>query len=188
MKRLMIAALALAVGAPLLMAQDRGDLERGERAQRVEQLRQQVMERVLGNYIHEAQLSEEQANAFRSVIERHYLARREQEEMERQVWHALEGQMRPGLAADVDSLNVLLDAAVNLGVAKAAAMRSLQAELTDVLTPVQRAQFVLRWQRFQRQVEMVRMRAMGGRQGEGPPRMGRGDRVFPPGEPGPDRR
>ncbi len=114
MKRLMIAALALAVGAPLLMAQDRGDLERGERAQRVEQLRQQVMERVLGNYIHEAQLSEEQANAFRSVIERHYLARREQEEMERQVWHALEGQMRPGLAADVDSLNVLLDAAVNL--------------------------------------------------------------------------
>ncbi len=185
MKRLIVTTLALAIAAPHLMAQERGDLERAER---MEQMRQQVMERVLGNYIHEAQLSEDQVNGFRSVIERHYLARREQEETEREVWHALEGQMRPGLAADVDSLNVLLDASVNLGVAKAEAMRSLQADLTEVLTPIQRAQFVLRWQRFQRQVEMVRMRAMGGQRGEGRPRMGRGDRAFPPGEPGPDRR
>ena len=68
--------------------------------------------------------------------------------------------MRPGVAADEDSLTSLVESIVALGEEMAAAARGEQEEYAGFLAPVQRALLLIHYERFQRQIEGVQRRGM----------------------------
>lgn len=131
-----------------------------------EALRRQVMERFLENYRNQAGLTSEQFDRFTEIALRSFRERRQLDMRQRQLVRALEGQLRPGVAADQDSLIVLLDALtqtrqelVDLG------RRDLE-EYSTFLDPVQQAQLIVSLERFQQQIEnLIRRRAQQRRPG-----------------------
>jgi hypothetical protein len=126
----------------------------------VEALRQQVMERLLQTYRNQAGLTPEQDRRFRDQFRRAMDQRHEIQQKEQALWRALDGQMRPGVAADPDSLNKLLDGITAQRSELVDLTRNEQREYAQYLTPVQRAQLALMWERFQRQVEQITRRRM----------------------------
>jgi hypothetical protein len=135
----------------------------------VEALRRQIMERFVQSFQTLAGLTPEQDRRFREAVSRSFEQRRELEQRERVLWRALEGQMRPGIAADPDSVSRLLDGLMAVQQAKLEQARGEQREYATFLSPIQRAQLTLMWERLQRQVEQVRQRQMQLRQGRVPP-------------------
>ena len=98
------------------------------------------------------------------------LERLERQQRERAVWLALEGQMRPGVAALPDSVSRLLDAALSLRAANVDQMKADDRELATFLSPVQRAQLFVARERLQRSMEEMvrrRMQQAGGANGAG---------------------
>ncbi len=68
--------------------------------------------------------------------------------------------MRPGVAADEDSVTRVVESIVALGEEMAAAVRAEQEEYAGFLAPVQRALLLIHYERFQRQIEGVQRRGM----------------------------
>ncbi len=136
-----------------------------------ETLRQQVMQRFLETYRNQAGLTPDQDRRFQEIFRRSLQQRRDLQMRERDLWRALEGQMRPGVAANPDSVTRLLDAVMAQRAALVEQTRSEQREYGQFLTPVQRGQLVLMLERLQQQVEgIVRRRMeMQGRPGRMPP-------------------
>jgi len=131
-----------------------------------EALMRQVVERFVANAINQAALTPEQAARFGGDVERSFAARREREQRERSLWRALEGQMRPGVAADTDSVEALLNGLVALRAEDQAAFAAEMEAFATYLTPVQRAQVAMAFERLRRSIEDVIRRRMQG----GPPR------------------
>lgn len=125
-----------------------------------------VMERFMQNYRQMARLSDEQARILQEVVRESFQARAELRRTERDLWMALEGELRPGVAADPDSLVALLDRLLNLQQQHVEVARSEQARFAEFLTPVQRALLTTHFRRLQQQIERVRME-------QGPPMMRR---------------
>jgi Spy/CpxP family protein refolding chaperone len=123
---------------------------------RRQMLREQVMERFMGNLKVQAGLSDEQLQQVMEVFRDGVQFRSGLAERERDVWRAMEGQMRPGVAADADSVSRLLESVLQLREQVNAREREEQETLAEFLTPVQRAQVLMAWHRFQMQVERVR--------------------------------
>lgn len=133
-----------------------------------EQLRQQIMQRFTANYRQAAGLTDEQFERFRTVTEHTFQERAESQRRERELWQALEGQMRPGIAADPDSLNALMGTLFDVQAEHVERSRAAQAEYAAFLTPVQQAQLMLAMRRFMFQIEGVRQRMMQQQQGRRP--------------------
>ncbi|MFQ6046756.1 MAG: hypothetical protein ACE5PT_10445 [Gemmatimonadales bacterium] len=148
----MIGSGLIAVGLAVIVC---SPLWGQEPIERRRQLQQQVMQRFAENVRNQARLSDEHFERLRQVMRRSFEARNELQEREMQVWTALEGQMRPGVAADEDSLSVLLDALVEVQAARVEQARREQAAYAEFLTPVQRAQVTLSWRRLQMQIERL---------------------------------
>lgn len=127
---------------------------------RRQQLEQQVVERFMTNYRSQAGLTDEQFDRFREVVRRAFEQRAQLQQREREIWAALSRQLRPGIAADADSLEALMEALLALQEQRIEQTRAEQAEYAEFLSPVQRAQLTLYWHRFQQQVERIRMRMM----------------------------
>jgi predicted phage gp36 major capsid-like protein len=125
-----------------------------------ERLRQQVMQRFLETYRVQAALTPEQRVRFEQVFRRSIERREELQRRQRELWQALEVQMRPGVAADPDSVSKLMDGLIELGAAMLEQTRAEQRDYAAFLNPVQRAQWFIMWERFQRQIEQVRRRMM----------------------------
>ena len=109
MKKALMVAVFVVIGTLPLLAQGGGRREGGgmERQRDPERLRQMIMERLVTNYVREAGLDEGQMTRFRETLSGFYRQRSALERTERQLWQALEAQMRPGVAADEDSLRAL---------------------------------------------------------------------------------
>ncbi len=153
MGRHWIIGLALAV-APL--AAVRGQNQPPMR----EALLQQVVERFITNVTEQAGLTTEQAERFRSDVAASFAASREREQRERRLWRALEGQMRPGVAADADSVEKLLSDLVALRAEAHAAFASELEGFSAYLSPVQRAHVAMAFERLRRNVEEMLRRRM----------------------------
>lgn len=147
-RRVLVVVALLVAGTVPSVAAQQPDARR-------QQLRQQVMQRFLQNYRNAAGLDEGQFSQFRTLAERAFEARNELQRRERSLWQALEGQMRPGVAADPDSVTVLLDGLVGIQTERVELLRSEQAEFAAFLTPVQRAQLTLSLRRLQMQIDRV---------------------------------
>lgn len=123
-----------------------------------ERLRQQVMQRLLETYRAQAGLTPQQEVRFREVFQQSLRQRQESQRREQELWRALEGQMRPGFAANPDSLTKLMDGILAARGAHLDQIRAEQRDYATFLNPVQRAQLFIMWERFQRQVEQVQQR------------------------------
>jgi hypothetical protein len=130
-----------------------------------EALRQQVMMRFLQAYRSQAGLTPDQDRRFTEIFRRSAEQRRALQERQQQIWQALEGQMRPGIAANADSVAKLLDAIVAQQAAMVEQTRSEQRDYAQFLTSVQRGQLVLMTERLQQQVQDVIRRRMEMRPG-----------------------
>ena len=130
-----------------------------------QQLQQQVVQRFLANFRAQAGLTDEQFGRFQSVIQRSFQERADLVRRERELWMELEGEMRPGVAADPDKLARLMDQLVGIQATRAEQARADLDEYRTFLDPVQTAQLLIAWQRLEMQIEGVRGRMMQRRQG-----------------------
>ena len=80
---------------------------------------------------------------------------------ERQLWMALQAQMRPGVAADEDSLRTMMAALIEIQQEHVDEAREEMATAAEFLTPVQQAQLMLAVRRLQSQIEGARGRHRG---------------------------
>lgn len=143
----------------LLLAAPLGAQDQATQRQR---LMSQIAERFMENYRQQAGLTPDQYQKFRAVAQRSFEQRRERQEKEQSLWRALEGQMRPGIAANPDSASKLLDGIVAVRAAAVDQLRADHRDYATFLTPVQRAQLFLQIERLQRNVEdMIRRRLEG---------------------------
>lgn len=153
MKRLLWVVLFAA--APVLGAQAPADTAGAER------LRQEIERRFAERVKIELGLSDEQAAKLKATHERFGERRRPlmRQQFERRL--ALQGQMRPGVAANADSVRRLMDG-VQGGRAELFKLdQEEDREMAGYLTPVQRARFQLMRERFLQRVQEMR-RERGG--------------------------
>lgn len=171
MRRTVIGAVMVLVTVPVgaLPAQDPVGPGR-------EALRQTVVERFVRNFSQQAGLSEEQRAEFRQTLQQQFRNRQQLGQRRMQLLRAMEEQMRPGVAADQDSVSGLLESLVQLEEETAASRRSEQEAYGAFLTPVQRALLVISYERLQRQIQNIQRR-----QGQPGRNNGRGGRGNPPG-------
>jgi hypothetical protein len=141
-------------------------------------LRRRIEERFAARVQQELGLTADQATKLRATQERFGERRRTliRQQMGRRM--ALQGQMRPGEAANADSVKRLMD---GLQAGRGEMLKLDQDEDRDMagyLTPVQRARYQMMRQRFQERVNEMREQRRGrmgdgggrGRPGRRPPR------------------
>jgi len=100
-----------------------------------ERLRAQVVQRFIENYRTLAGLTDAQFARFQESVRRQWEARRMLEQRKREIVQALGGQLRPGVAADQDSVTALLDALVTVRTQQIDRLRAEQAEYQEYLYP-----------------------------------------------------
>ncbi|HXF95523.1 MAG TPA: hypothetical protein VNI61_05420 [Gemmatimonadales bacterium] len=157
----LMACLAVAFPASLLGAQDRpGPPDSARRAA----LRAQIERRFAEHVRRELGLTDDQAAKLRATQERYGERRRALLERQRELRQALGAQMRPGQAANPDSVRQLMDA-LQAGRAELFKLEQEEdREMATYLSPVQRARFQMMRERFlQRVQELRRGREWGGR-------------------------
>lgn len=131
--------------------------------QQQEALLGQVVERFMQNISVQAGLSDDQMARFRAVTREGFRRRSDMAIRERNRWRALEAQMRPGIAADADSVAALLSGLQGIQEERLAAAQREQEVLAEFLNPVQRGQVAIAWRRLEMQIERVRgLRGQGG--------------------------
>ena len=145
-------ALAALFLAPPLSAQNQ-DPDEPERA---EQLRQQVEGRFAERVRERLQLSDDQMTRLRGTARTYGARRRELADRERGIRSALAEQLRPGVAANQDSVSRLTDALVGLRSAHAQTLRDENHEMSAYLTPVQRSQLFVMRERLMRRAREIR--------------------------------
>jgi hypothetical protein len=145
----------LGISAPA-GAQGRGQrLNAGASGQGREALMQQVIEQFTNRYERMAALTPEQSEKFRAALMRNMQTRRDLQQHERRVLQALEMQMRPGVAANADSVTKLIDALLAARQATVDQSKAEHREYATFLNPVQRAQFTIQWEQLMNRVAEV---------------------------------
>ena len=155
MRALSLTLALLVTGTSVVSAQQ------GQMRQR-QMLQQQVMQRYMQNYKQQAGLNDEQFQDFTQLTERANRERTALHQRERDLWQALEAQMKPGVAADADSLVNLIDAILEVQQELVKTEQRNQTELAEFLTPVQRAQLMLSQRRLQNNIQNVMRNREGG--------------------------
>jgi Spy/CpxP family protein refolding chaperone len=144
---LVLAGTLMALGSIPLSAQE------GPRAAA---LRRELELRFARQVQEQLQLSEEQTTKVRDIMSGFAERRRELEMQERQLRVALNAQLRPGIAANPDSVNRLVDAIATGRVSYAQLVQEEMRELSTVLDPVQRGQLFLMRDRLLQRVQEMR--------------------------------
>lgn len=152
-----IGALALAATLMLLPAVAPAQGGGGGGRPNAERLREMVEERFAAQMQTELGLTDEQSGRVRRILVASAERRRGMEREERAAQGALRDQLRPGVAAQTDSLVKLLDKLTTIRVSFAQAAKDEMRELGTVLTPVQQAQFLLLRDRMMSRAQDVRM-------------------------------
>lgn len=127
---------------------------------RAEQLRQMIEQRFTERVKEALGLSDDQAAKMRGVQAMVAEKRRVLEIQERQMRMALGNQLRPGIAANGDSVSKLVNALTAQRVAFAQTFQDEMRELSAFLTPVQRGQYLLMRDRLMMQIDELRRQMM----------------------------
>jgi hypothetical protein len=133
---------------------------------RAQMLRERVEQRFGQMVQQELQLTEPQMQQLRVAVRAHTERRRELAQRQQAVNQAIRWQMRPGIAADRDSLDRLENTRTHLRVEQAQQEEQLEREL-GFLTPVQRVRFMQMMRTFEQRIQEIRMRQMRRMQGVG---------------------
>ena len=134
---------------------------------RLARVRAQIEERFGQRIQSELELNDQQMERLRTAGRANEDRQRETNRREGDLFRAVVEQLRPGVAANQDSLGRMLDGIAALRVQRAQSEQQELRELAQFLNPLQRAQLLL----MRRQL-MERINAIRG--GDMAPRMGRG--------------
>lgn len=151
MKTTICAVILLAAGALPAPAQQQPP----RMNPRAPMLRARVEEAFLRRARQEMALNDDQAQRLGRVLEASGARRADLDEADRMARQALMSQLRPGIAANTDSVARLVDAITANRVAHAETFRGEMRELNDILSPVQRGQFLLLRDRMLNQVRTM---------------------------------
>jgi hypothetical protein len=155
---------------------------------RADSLRQRIEERFTARAQEELGLSNEQTTKLRATSQQFRARRGELRTRGERLREALAAQLRPGIAANQDSVAKLTDAMIQLRMAEAQISRDEVKEQAKYLDPVQRARLYIMRERFAHRVREVHghrgdmgkhrreMRWHRGETGEHGKEMKRGDR------------
>jgi hypothetical protein len=119
-------------------------------------LRQRIEERFAFRVQRELGLTNEQTAKLRATSQQFGARHRELRNKHRQLDDALSAQLRPGVAANQDSVAKLTDALIDLRIAAAQLTRDEMRDASKYLNPVQRARLFTMRERFQHRVNEVR--------------------------------
>ena len=144
-----MAMLAIVVRPALAQDDADGDPQAARMRQQIETRFAQQIQSTLG-------LSDEQAVKLRGTFNTYAPKRRAMEQEERGLKRALQGQLRPGIAANSDSVGKLVDRLLELKVTYAKSFVEEDREMARFLTPVQRAQYQMLRERLMARIEEVR--------------------------------
>jgi Spy/CpxP family protein refolding chaperone len=125
--------------------------------ERVRELRRRVEEQWGRMVQTELQLNDQQMDRLRAAMRANQDRRRDIERREMDLQRAIEGQLQPGVAANQDSLNRLLNALAQARGSRAQSDQQFMREL-DFLTPVQRARLLFMMRRFEERIGEIRRR------------------------------
>lgn len=123
---------------------------------RGDSLRQRIEERFAARAQEELGLTTEQTAKLRATSQRFGVRRGEFRNRDERLRDALAAQLRPGVAANQDSVAKLTDAMIGLRMAEAQASRDEVKEQSKYLTPVQRARLYVMRERFAYRLREVR--------------------------------
>jgi DNA anti-recombination protein RmuC len=133
---------------------------------RAQELRQRIEDRFALRVKEELGLSDEQTQQLRATATTYGSRRRDLQAQERQLRSALAAQLRPGVAANQDSVSRLTDALVDLRSRYARTFQDENQEMGKYLTPVQRSRLFVMRERLVRRIQEVRARRQEERDGE----------------------
>ena len=122
---------------------------------RADSLRQQIEERFASKAQEKLGLTNEQTARLRTTSQQFGTRRRELRARGHQLREALAGQLKPGVAANQDSVARLTDAMIELRMAEAQLARDEVKDQSKYLNPVQRAQLYVMRERFAHRVREV---------------------------------
>jgi Spy/CpxP family protein refolding chaperone len=122
---------------------------------RAQELRERIEERFSQRVQEQLGLTDEQTTKLRATSREYGDRRRALEARERDLRVALTGQLRPGVAANQDSVARLTKSLVDLRVDYAKTWRDEMSDLS-YLTPVQRAQLYVMRDRLLQRVQEIR--------------------------------
>jgi len=140
----------------------------GMRGARREQLRAQIEMRFAQRVKSELGLNDQQMDKLQAAWRADRDRRLHVQDHERDLRVAIAEQMRPGVAANQDSLARLQDALVQNHLARAQLEQQEQRELSQFLTPVQRTRLLYMRQMLMQRIQTIRegrWRAPAGRPG-----------------------
>jgi len=143
--------MSLALVARPLSAQDDG----GDTVQAA-QIRQQIETRFGQQIQATLGLTNDQAARLRATFQTYNPKRRALEQDERGIKRALQDQLRPGIAANADSVNTLVNRLLDNKVTYAKTFVDEDKEMAKYLTPVQRAQYQMLRERLMARIEQIR--------------------------------
>jgi hypothetical protein len=154
---LLLLGLSLGVALPLA-AQDEA-----EDTGRAGLLRRQIEERFTERVKEELGLNDQQALKLRETVGVYFVKRRTLEAEERRLRQSLAGELRPGVAANKETVARLTDQLLDNKVRYVETYRSEVHDLAAFLDPVQRAQFLILRDRLLKRIEEAQDAAPGRR-------------------------
>ena len=157
----------LVVMAALGMAPSAAAQVDGDDSPAAAQIRQQIETRFAQQLQQTMGLSDQQAVKLRATFNKYGPARRVMEGEERSIKRALQGQLRPGIAANSDSVARLVNRLLDLKVEYAKSFVEENREMEGYLTPVQRAQFQVMRERLMARIAQIRENRQQRPQGSG---------------------
>jgi hypothetical protein len=151
MRRMMMLAAALTLGAAPAAWSQHDSAGPGR-----EEMRRRIDEHFATRVRQELGLNDDQATRLRATGTTFGGRRRELESRERALRDALDAQLRPGVAANRDSVSRLTDDLVEMRAAYARTFLDEHKEVSKFLDPVQRARLYMMRERLMRRAHEVR--------------------------------
>jgi periplasmic protein CpxP/Spy len=144
--------VVMLAGVPLYPAA----AQRSDSTAKRDSLRHQIEERFASRVKEELGLTNEQATKLRATSQQFGVRRRELRTRYHALRQALRAQLKPGVAANQDSVAKLTDAMIELRIASAQSTRDEMREVAKYLTPVQRARFFAMRERLHHRMKEAR--------------------------------
>jgi len=128
-----------------------------------EGIRRQIEDRFAARVQEELGLTDDQAARMRVTASTYFAKRRTLEQNERKLRQALAGQLRPGVAANQDSVSRLIESMLQI---REKYLQTFREELKDqsaYLNPVQRAQYFMMREKLLERIRQARDKGPDGR-------------------------
>lgn len=141
--------MSLTAATPARAQDDTALLDRSRLLQRIQDRFGAQVKEQLG-------LTDQQAARMKETTATWFLKRRDLEGQEQRARQAMASQLRPGVAANRDSVTKLIDRLLALRVSYAETFRQEDHDLAGYLDPVQRAQYLVLRERLLERIQKAR--------------------------------